>query len=206
MTPDEREALFKRELIQICSASMGTKNEIPLSFPNGYKETKETLRTYEVPFGARVFSAESKQVLRFSRFDFSYIADVIYEYLEDGSIEIRDYKTNANTPKTVIQLDYYALMTVIRHPELAGRRIRASYHMLRKDKVVYRDYEPGYFETLRGLLDRQVTLMEAMFRLECFDTRPGAEACQWCALKPTCSDVYDPRAEDASAIRKAFGR
>lgn len=197
----ERERAFKEKMIELCDV-----NDVVLSFPNGYKETKLTLHNYAIPSGWRIFSCESKQVLRFAKFDFSYIADVILEHEETGEIEIRDYKTNASVPKSAAQLDYYAWATLQRHPELAGRKIRASYHMLRKDKLVYREFEPGYLESFGSLLEKQISLITKMFALEFFETTPSADACRWCPLD-SCSNRFEGSSgDDGSDIALTFGR
>ena len=190
---DARETLLKQELLRLCA-----EKSVPINFTAGYKETRDVVRTYEIPPGWELFKAENKQVLNFEKFDFSFIADSIWICHANKTIPIVDYKTSAAVPKNPIQLMCYPWAARARYPEIQkyldeGYRFVAMYHMLRQDKLVtYEITEETLFQTDR-MISMAVAQMERMFKVDFFPTEPGP-GCWFCPLVE-CEDRKGTRNE-----------
>lgn len=179
LTPEVRAAALKNRYVELCEA-LGY-----VDFFKGFREVREALKTFKVPDGWRLESAESKRVLQVAPgLEFSYIIDAVFE--RPGGWTIWDYKTSARPPSSPLQLHLYIWAECLR----LGRDpedYTAAFYMTRMGKA---------FEHQMDWTLNQMTafVMEVADKIRSYrksggwPTTPSQKACFFCVRE--CDQRY----------------
>lgn len=185
LTPEERGALFKQKLIDIC-----VEKDIPLEFTKGFKMVKEMLAIYGVPPGWNFLQGEQKHELLFEADDvvIAYVIDALFTDDEGEWLYIVDYKTNAAPPKSGLQLLLYIWLEVNRLNSLFPddpidvSKTVAHFHMLRTGKIVKYTMDQKTFDAMTVWVKTQIKTIKAVVAGEQEPTYNPGEACYWCPI------------------------
>ena len=181
LSPSDREELLRMKLFELCA-----EGDVAVNFTNGYKESRDVIRSYKIPDGWNFVQGEALQQLEFVKFTFRYIIDAVFVSDDGKTLYIVDFKTNAAPPKNPLQLLLYAWATSIVSPDIRDYNIRSAYYMLRKDKIIYHDVTNETLDETNSYVNTNVDLIEKLFRLEYFPATPGS-GCRFCSLV-NCSE------------------
>lgn len=177
LSTEMRDKLVYEKLIEECA-----KEHVSLSFTPSFKESRELIRAYEPPKGYKLVEGELLHQLEFELYTFRYIIDALFVSDDGKKLLIVDYKTNAQPPKSNLQLLLYAWATSICRPDLKDLEMRASFYMLRTGKQIWVDVSKESIKSTQEYMDKSVSIIEKLFRLEHFPAEPGP-GCHWCPLQ-----------------------
>ncbi len=121
--------------------------------------------------------------------------DALWQH-DDGTIEVRDYKTGERRDGASPDLSndtgalLYALLVAANYP---GRRIRVSYDYLGNEpehadqRVASLDVERHHLRATRDLIDAAV---QQIRKEQQFPPNPQQQVCRWCPYRPNCDAAH----------------